>query len=68
MAVPRPIRLLAAACMALFLFLMVQIMRDPAAISIPGVEEKKTQSFDSFVRDPNLDGRKHQRPARSYYS
>ena len=54
MAFPKPIRLLAAACMVLFFFLMLQIMRSPNPITPPGSSEK--ENFASFVRDPNLDG------------
>lgn len=50
----RPIRLLAAATMALFLFLVVQIMRRPSKIEMPG---KGGENTSGLARDPNLDGR-----------
>ncbi|KAK3708398.1 putative mannosyltransferase ktr4 [Vermiconidia calcicola] len=53
MAFPKPIRLLAAACMALFLFLLLQMMRNPSPFTAPGSKAK--DEFASFVRDPNLD-------------
>ena len=57
MAIPRPIRILAAACMILFFFLMVQIMRSPTTIDLPGSGGKTGKDkYASFVRDPNLDG------------
>ena len=54
MAVPKPIRLMAAATMVLFLFLMVQIIRKPGDIKPPGSESK--EEMDKWSRDPNLDG------------
>ena len=54
MAVPKPIRLMAAATMVLFLFLMVQIIRKPGDIRPPGSESK--EEMDKWGRDPNLDG------------
>jgi len=53
MAMPKPIRLLAAATMALFLFLVVQIMRSPSMPKLPGQLGNK---MDDMIRDPNLDG------------
>ena len=56
MAIPKPIRLLGGAgCMLLFLFLMLQIIRSPSTTSVPSAVTKG--EYDSFVRDPNLDGR-----------
>jgi len=54
MAIPKPIRLLAAACMALFFFLVVQIMRSPGEVKGPNVDVGK---LADMFRDPNLDGR-----------
>ena len=55
MAMPKPIRLLAAATMALFLVLVIQIMRSSGDIKIrmPGLKGNK---MDDMIRDPNLDG------------
>lgn len=53
MAMAKPIRILAAACMALFFFLALQMMRSPGAIKGPGDEYKS----DDMLRDPNLDSR-----------
>ena len=55
MAFPKPIRLLAAACMALFFFLMLQMIRNPNPLSPPTASNEK-EDYKSFVRDPNLDG------------
>jgi hypothetical protein len=55
MAFNKPVRWLAAACMALFFFLMLQIMRSPNPMTPPGSKEKT--DYASFARDPNLDGR-----------
>ncbi|KAK1027714.1 putative mannosyltransferase ktr4, partial [Friedmanniomyces endolithicus] len=52
MAIPKPIRLLAAACMALFFFLVVQIMRSPGEVKGPNVDVGK---LADMFRDPNLD-------------
>ena len=54
MAMPKPIRLLAAACMALFLFLMVQMIRSPTALKPPG--SGGGDGINDMIRDPNLDG------------
>lgn len=54
MAMAKPIRILAAACMALFFFLALQMMRSPGTIKGPGNEHK----WDDMVRDPNLDGKR----------
>lgn len=51
---PRPIRLLAAACMALFFFLMLQIMRSPHALNPPG--SGGGSDVGEMMRDVNLDG------------
>lgn len=51
MGMPKPIRLLAGATMALFLFLVWQIMKSPRILQAPGGREK----MDDMVRDPNLD-------------
>lgn len=56
MAMPKPIRLLAAATMALFFFLVVQIMRSPTTVKLPGSTDGK---MEDMVRDPNLDGMRH---------
>lgn len=48
---PKPIRLLAGATMALFFFLVFQIVRSPRVIHAPGGRDK----VDDMVRDPNLD-------------
>ena len=53
MGLPRPIRLLAAATMVLFLFLVLQIMRSPTSVKLPGSTAHK---YDDMIRDPNLDG------------
>ncbi len=55
MAVSKPIRVLAAACMTLFFFLMLQMMRNPNPITPPLASQEK-DDFQAFVRDPNLDG------------
>ncbi|KAK3658751.1 putative mannosyltransferase ktr4 [Elasticomyces elasticus] len=52
MAMPKPIRLLAAACMALFFFLVIQIMRSPSSVKVPGLDDGKVADM---LRDPNLD-------------
>ncbi|OTA31018.1 hypothetical protein BTJ68_08758 [Hortaea werneckii EXF-2000] len=52
MGLPRPIRLLAAATMVLFLFLVLQIMRSPTSVKLPGSTAHK---YDDMIRDPNLD-------------
>ncbi|GAB7360598.1 hypothetical protein MBLNU230_g0480t2 [Neophaeotheca triangularis] len=52
MAVPKPIRLLAALCMGIFLFLMLQVIRSPSRVSMPGGDFEKVEDM---VRDPNLD-------------
>jgi hypothetical protein len=57
MAVSKPIRVLAAACMALFFFLMLQMMRNPSPVT-PPIASPEKEDFKSFVRDPNLDGMK----------
>ena len=54
MAFAKPVRLLAAACTLLFLFITVQIMRNPSPVTPPGFKEK--DNYASFARDPNLDG------------
>lgn len=56
MGLPRPIRLLAAATMVLFLFLVLQIMRSPTTVKLPGSTAHK---YDDMIRDPNLDGMAH---------
>lgn len=56
MAGARPVRLLAAACMAFFLFLMVRIMRNPADIP------PKHADVKGFDRDPNLDRKSYRDP------
>lgn len=52
MAMPKPIRILLAATMCLFLFLVVQIMRRPTGVQPPSGGVTKP---DDFLRDPNLD-------------
>lgn len=54
MAMSRPIRLLAAATMALFLFLVLQIMRSPTSLRLPG--GRGGGEWNDMARDPNLDG------------
>ncbi len=54
MAIPKPIRLLAAACMALFFFLVIQIVRSPGKVKGPNLDVGK---LADMFRDPNLDGR-----------
>lgn len=54
MAFAKPVRFLGAACMALFFFLMLQIMRSPNPIAPPSLKGK--EDFSTFARDPNLDG------------
>ncbi|KXT13371.1 hypothetical protein AC579_2948 [Pseudocercospora musae] len=51
MAMPRPIRLMALATLALFVFLLYQIVKSPTVITAPGGREKMSE----MVRDPNLD-------------
>lgn len=51
MGMPKPIRLLAGATMALFFFLVFQIVKSPGVIKAQGGREK----VDDMVRDPNLD-------------
>jgi len=58
MAMPKPIRLMAAATLALFVFLVFQIVRSP---SVPKLLDGKTGKMDDMVRDPNLDGMALQR-------
>lgn len=52
MVMPRPIRLLAGATMALFVFLLYTIMSSSGPLKAPGLEK-----VDDMIRDPNLDGR-----------
>ncbi|KAK1076929.1 putative mannosyltransferase ktr4, partial [Friedmanniomyces endolithicus] len=52
MAIPKPIRLLAAACMALFFFLVIQIVRSPGKVKGPNLDVGK---LADMFRDPNLD-------------
>jgi mannosyltransferase len=61
MAIPRPIRLLAAATMALFVFLVIQIMCSPGSMQLPGSADKGVK-IEDMTRDPNLDGM----PARGH--
>lgn len=63
MAFPKPVRLLAAACMALFFFLMLRMIWSPRSISLPGSGDK--EPYTSFVRDPNLDGMIANLPTRT---
>ncbi|EMC93831.1 glycosyltransferase family 15 protein [Baudoinia panamericana UAMH 10762] len=51
---PKPIRLLGAACMVLFLFLVVQIMRSPRNWKLPS-KQPSSQLDQDMSRDPNLD-------------
>ena len=60
MAFPKPIRMLAAACMALFFFLALQIIRKPGVIQPPGVGEHDWN--EDMVRDPNLDSKRSHAP------
>ncbi|KAK3679738.1 putative mannosyltransferase ktr4 [Recurvomyces mirabilis] len=53
MAMPKPIRLLAASCMVLFIFLVLQIMRNPSEVKVP--KEKDPNRSGEMDRDPNLD-------------
>lgn len=49
---PKPIRLLMGASLALFVFLVVQIVRSPSSpIPLPGDRHK----VEELTRDPNLD-------------
>ena len=57
MAIAKPVRLLAAACMVLFFFLALQMIRSPQMVKMPGPESR----FSDMVRDPNLDGMAHER-------
>jgi hypothetical protein len=68
MAVSKPVRVLAASCMCLFFFLMLQMMRNPTPLdAFPGSTDKDGD-IKSFVRDPNLDGRqKSARPNEPPY-
>ncbi|MGG6499523.1 UNVERIFIED_CONTAM: hypothetical protein NY603_42055, partial [Bacteroidetes bacterium 56_B9] len=52
--IPKPIRFLALATMALFVFLLFQIMRNPTVAKLPEGHAK----LEDMVRDPNLDGRR----------
>lgn len=60
MAIPKPIRLLALATMVLFVFLLVQIMRNPTVARLPEGHAK----LEDMVRDPNLDGMSRSRSKR----
>lgn len=55
MGMAKPVRILGAACMVLFFFLAIQMIRSPGTIKGPGDEHK----WDDMVRDPNLDGMLH---------
>jgi mannosyltransferase len=55
MAIAKPIRFMAGATMLLFVFLLYNMMREPA--SIDGlVGPNEAQRKDDMLRDPNLDG------------
>lgn len=54
MATSKPIRLLAATTMALFVFILIQMMRKPSTIQPPGYDDGK---MAEMTRDPNLDGK-----------
>lgn len=56
MAIPPAIRVLGFATMAIFCWLVVQIIRAPSSIGLPG-QGKESVKFDDMIRDPNLDGR-----------
>lgn len=55
MAFPKPIRVVLAATMILFIFLVLQIMRHPGDVKVPGLTGNK---MEDMVRDPNLDGKR----------
>ncbi|KXL51214.1 glycosyltransferase family 15 protein [Acidomyces richmondensis BFW] len=50
--ISKPIRLLAATTMALFVFLLIHIMRKPSTIQRQGSDDGK---MAEMIRDPNLD-------------
>lgn len=52
--ISKPIRLLAATTMALFVFLLIHIMRKPSTIQRQGSDDGK---MAEMIRDPNLDGK-----------
>lgn len=52
MALPPAIRVLAAATICVFCFLIFQIFRAPSNLTLPGDNTK----MNDMVRDPNLDG------------
>ena len=55
MAIAKPIRFMAGATMLLFVFLLYNMMREPASIDgLVGANE--AQRKDDMLRDPNLDG------------
>ena len=55
MAIAKPIRFMAGATLLLFVFLLYNMMREPA--SIDGlVGPNEAQRKDDMLRDPNLDG------------
>ena len=52
MALPKAIRFLAFATVAIFCFMVVLIFRAPASLKSPSNKDVK---FDDMARDPNLD-------------
>ncbi|GAB7342944.1 hypothetical protein MBLNU457_g1051t1 [Dothideomycetes sp. NU457] len=52
MAMPPSVRLLAAATAAIFIWLFVQIFRNPGSAGAPS---KDAHKWDDMIRDPNLD-------------
>ena len=53
MALPKPVRLMAAATMAVFFFLALTIMRSSGTVKLSG--SGTDNKIDDMVRDPNLD-------------
>jgi mannosyltransferase len=59
MAIPKPVRFLALATMAVFIFLLYHIMQNPSVARVPGVGgDGSKKKIVEMTRDPNLD-RKH---------
>jgi len=52
MAMPKAVRLLAAVTAAIFIWLFVQIFRNPGSAATPS---KDAHKWDEMIRDPNLD-------------
>lgn len=52
---PRPIRILAIVTLVLFLFFLIQLLRGPVKIKLPGSDP--LSEIDTSFKDPNLDGK-----------